>query len=74
MTEWQSISTAPRDGTAILVYEKWENRFKANKSDYYIQIAYWWDYEWRIDALVPPTGKYPTHWMPLPQPPKEDEQ
>lgn len=70
MTEWMDISTAPKDGTEILVYEKYETRFGSNEYDYYIQIAYWGNYGWRIDAFTPPSGSDPTHWMPLPEPPK----
>ena len=73
---WQPIETAPKDGTHILVYAYGEY-----SSAYYVakEID---DEEYcgkgmyrkvKIDAgyLHYETDKYPTHWMPLPEPPKE---
>lgn len=74
MTEWQPIETAPKDGTPILLARK-----------EYIDIGLW-DHthicrqgaapgSWMsgFDGSGPdgPEDDYwPTHWMPLPQPPK----
>jgi hypothetical protein len=68
---WQPIETAPRDGTSILVY-----------ADYKMFVARWIEQNpycpgwWHVDdnkydqfALC---GHEPTHWMPLPEPPKYD--
>lgn len=63
---WQPIETAPKDGTSILVavYEE--------SGDYWGEdIVAWnptngWDsagYDWDHSQI--------THWMPLPEPPKE---
>lgn len=59
--EWQPISSAPLDGTNILAY--WA------KSDWF-GVAYyannsWEDYEDKCWISEP------THWMPLPQSPKD---
>lgn len=67
--QWQPIDTAPRDGTAILVYvacvittaewKKWEENGRDN--------GYWDLCEsgtFAEDGIC-----YPTHWMPLPERP-----
>jgi len=64
--EWQTIETAPKDGTAILMFE-----------DIYlgcINTGYWSaqnNGQWKSngcaeDALV---FENPSHWQPLPKPP-----
>lgn len=61
--EWQPISTAPRDGTPVLVYAPYGGGF--------ITQSYWKampnnGHMWVVDC-----GEIcPTHWMPLPSPPK----
>lgn len=60
-TNWKPISTAPRDGTWILICNK--------KGD----MAVGWDKEnhpvddWRIGAMC--IFRNPTHWMELPNAP-----
>ena len=56
---WQPIETAPRDGTAVLVYDE----------NLTYEIAYRHRAEWRYG----PKGYSckPTHWMPLPAPPED---
>ena len=59
--KWQPISTAPRDGTNILIFEADEG------TEGTVRIA-----RWRDDTI--PTGwtgseHAPSHWLPLPLPP-----
>lgn len=73
MTEWQDIRTAPKDGTEILLFI---DGFYPKRV-----IARWygpWS-NWMVGAFPndPAREEYhrigakvPTHWMPLPEPPK----
>lgn len=54
---WQPIETAPKDGTLVLVYEECNG----------IMLGYYRT-EWR-EATEAMTIQ-PTHWQPLPEPPK----
>lgn len=64
---WQSIETAPKDGTSVLLGEF----FKGYNTEPY--VASWGNlakegYKWvGADCDVCPFD--PTHWMPLPEPP-----
>jgi hypothetical protein len=65
---WQPIETAPKDGRrfVVLIPQSWR------RSDYRPCVAYWERY------MKPPrlifddwsTSPQPTHWMPLPAPPR----
>jgi hypothetical protein len=61
--EWQPIETAPKDGTPVMIYDP-EFSIK-------VYVAAWmYDFQW-----VEADGEHhlefnPTHWMPLPEPPK----
>ena len=60
--EWQPIETAPKDGTAILIY---------HQNAYAQAVA-----APVIDGWFLPRGgpvKNPTHWQPLPTPPANQE-
>jgi hypothetical protein len=70
MSEWQPIETAPKTRRSILVY------VPENKCTY---VVYWdekhpsWSIfggGWRSYL----TSGGPSHWMPLPDPPKQGEQ
>ena len=61
---WQPIETAPRDGTEILVIESAGGCYVAN----WQSLDGW---VWAYDNMDGPTCTNPTHWMPLPEPPKE---
>jgi hypothetical protein len=61
--KWQPISTAPRDGTSILIYDADEGTTGS------VRVA-----RWRDDTI--PTGwsgseRSPSHWLPLPLPPNK---
>jgi hypothetical protein len=75
---WQSIETAPKDGSKILAFEYYwvENPF----------VCYWYKSRWVVHcpgtSLVEMNPDYwlsraramnPDYWMPLPEPPTEDE-
>ncbi|MBZ9939194.1 hypothetical protein LB518_23050 [Mesorhizobium sp. BR1-1-16] len=67
MSEWQDISTAPHDGTDILVIEP----------DTHIMLVVGWDDEPPIPFANWATLDGPnyhawmfSHWMPLPPPPE----
>jgi len=69
MTEWQPIDTAPKDdGMPIIVYGLSEY----HKTYEYVHLAYWKNYteSWWFEG----EEMYPTHWMPLPAPPKKGDE
>lgn len=72
---WQPIETAPRDGTKILVFTAIGD----------VEIGQWCTTEWdryelhdadrnlytrRVDIHEFWNNNFPTHWMPLPEPPQ----
>lgn len=63
MTEWQDISTAPRDGgVEILGYGP---RFMGR--GHYMETMHFYDGSWSVEYRR--GFDAPTHWMPLPDPP-----
>ena len=64
MTDWQPIETAPKDGTEIiLTAQNSEGTWKVDVGCFSAGIL--WDWGWRFR---------PTHWMPLPPPPKKENE
>ena len=62
MNEWNLIATAPRDGVEIITFW-WEGTWPCMSIAHWDGIqSGWYDGEWDI---------YPTHWMPLPEPPPD---
>jgi hypothetical protein len=55
---WQDFSTAPKDGTKILVFDSYVKITYYHIPHLYPEAAHWFNDLWD-----------PTHWMPLPQPP-----
>ncbi len=75
MTDWQPIETAPKgnlvgEGPEVLLW------VPEDSLEYYrINVGFWWpmmDGWCRINAPEGDTKfwKQPSHWMPLPEPPK----
>lgn len=66
--EWQPIETAPKDGSAILIYTP-HFYFGAG-----VYLAWWGEEWWEVctegQTLHPYSTSRATHWMPLPEPPK----
>jgi hypothetical protein len=70
---WQPIETAPKDGTRVLVYNGKQRGYHTVEED--IGVAEWSPcmgvYCWASIACCDGVSYYdPTHWMPLPEPPK----
>ena len=77
MSEWMDISTAPKDGTYIIVWPPtWPgvtSCAKWDKDEFEINPKPYWR---RIDAggrTSIDRGKPPTHWMHRPKPPEESK-
>jgi len=71
MTEWCDISTAPKDGTQVLTCDGEYYHIGANSGDMGYgddTVAGSWFEAEECKTI------YPTHWMPLPNPPSEDEE
>jgi hypothetical protein len=59
---WQPIETAPKDGTRVLIAD----------SNVWMAVATFWpcNMYWTDDTISGLKLNSPTHWMPLPEPPK----
>jgi hypothetical protein len=77
MSEWQPIETAPKDGTYILLYESDQSRpvkmgcwldSEHKRNGQVIHSAQRWSYG--IIWVFGGDNPNPTHWMPIPEPPK----
>jgi hypothetical protein len=70
MTDWQPIETAPKDGTSVLVYGPWKGEFSQLKHPHEIWRGHCHPVSklWFISGTLEFVD--PTHWMPLPEPPK----
>lgn len=58
----QPIETAPKDGTVIMVWNVVTGAYVTNHVDGEWPLGFWG----RVGEWYP----QPTHWMPLPDPPK----
>jgi hypothetical protein len=59
--EWQGIESAPKDGTGFL---GWNAEWETSHEMYWLHLHKTWSYG---SILLP------THWMPLPAPPNDDD-
>lgn len=66
MTEWRPIKTAPKDGTRILVWRKNEEGYSHLRCG----IDMWRRNNWMRSRR----DMQPTHWMPLPYPPRKENE
>ena len=64
--EWQPIETAPKDGTAILLSIPGNKNPCAHVGFFHHDTD-----QWRERILGANFVNYPSHWMPLPKPPKD---
>lgn len=78
---WRPISEAPRDGRTVLIFDNYkpskiEGRLQDGDDGYGITTARWdetlqdWIMHQRRGNLI--LLMNPTHWQPLPQPPRKD--
>jgi hypothetical protein len=79
MIDWQPIETAPKDGTAVLLFGQWAGEIAGiDPGGPDIYVGRWsgrGDYEGFLWALEG-TDAYaawckPSHWIPLPLPPAQ---
>jgi hypothetical protein len=69
MTDWRPIETAPKDGTRVLLYQV-DSPIGAHKIWIQYCNAKWGEYWLSSDESL---RMEPSHWMPLPPPPKDGE-
>lgn len=60
---WQAIGTAPRDGTPILVWVRWQNAPAGPAIAQWDTVRKGWK---RLGVPRPIAPTITTHWMPLP--------
>lgn len=78
MNEWQPIKTAPKDGTAVWIVINGQPYIGYYDPPNYFGPGQWFakaSFRRRRDMSDDIYGTYahgvePTHWMPLPEPPK----
>ena len=73
MSEWQDISTAPKDGTVVDLWAAERERYDNSRiTDCFFVRGQWVHtrtiYDEDTDDELAPLFN-PTHWMPLPPPP-----
>ncbi|HDZ38966.1 MAG TPA: DUF551 domain-containing protein [Marinobacter sp.] len=73
MSAWRDISTAPKDGAVLLLMGgqhcsrgTWDDQKYNRKPRPYWRSQYGW-----LMGIIWDRQNQPTHWMPLPRPPKD---
>lgn len=64
---WRPISSAPKDGTAVLVWDATPHHPDGGRAT----VVHWNLREW--SEWGPGSASYATHWQPLPSPPEHKE-
>lgn len=65
--EWQPIETAPKDGTNVDLYGTYKGyKYRITDCRFIPLEGYWF----AVNSMMG-NGFVPTHWHPLPQPPKK---
>ena len=64
--EWEPIETAPKDGTRVLLYDRF-----MREQDFAVFVGRWVMGLHGAGWYATPGAfsKRPTHWMPIPKPP-----
>lgn len=74
--DWQTIESAPRDGTLVLLTDGYHLAVAAWVPELYPHAdqrnAYWAISDWHNEPIHLRGGYAATHWMPLPAPPGGD--
>lgn len=73
--DWQPIETAPKDGTAVIVYggnDEANGKLQVGQGfwDSYVCMVSGTMMRWCWENGAVPCDPQPTHWMPLPKPPR----
>ena len=68
--DWQTIDTAPKDGTAFLGWLAERQGYVARQDVCISSWSEWGGGVWTVNGHTS-TASQPTHWMPLPFPPKD---
>ncbi len=71
--EWQTIETAPKDGTRVIVFDG-DNTYCSEFQNDYLNFGVPSGGRWMIYLYDSGDGDvheeiYPTHWIPFPTPP-----
>jgi hypothetical protein len=72
---WQPIETAPKDGTRVLIYGYWDGELSDLDEEPEVWKARFSLGTWWVDSDQYYVARVvnPTHWMPLPKPPKRKQ-
>ena len=69
---WEPIETAPRDGSRIMLFDGqvYIGRWRENCDHGSYDVRPGWQLFWCDDTYYSVGLEAPTHWAPLPKPPK----